>query len=134
MVVLKAKFTILIWWSSIFISLVFSSASIKLTSILAETIYSNIESGHQWNTSSIRVKWSDRGAFILSLDWMLVYATLTVWMNLSLYSKSCKGDQISMTNMIYWYIWQIRLLLFKWHPWCQAFPKMTGAGSFEKCM
>ena len=74
MVVLSAKFTILISWSPICIPLILLSALMKLTSTTAAIFYKSMESKHPWRTH-IRVKGPDRRLFILILDSILVYAT-----------------------------------------------------------
>ena len=65
----------------------------KLASTSAALIYDTNESGHPWRASCIRVKGSDRRPYILILDWILVYATLIVRMNFSLYPTFCKTEK-----------------------------------------
>ena len=76
MMVLSAKFTILISWSPIYITLIVLLVSMKLASTSAKIIYYSI--GHPWRTPRISVKESDKMSFILTLNWMLVYATLII--------------------------------------------------------
>ena len=71
MVVLSVKFTILISWSPIVISLTLLSALMKLASTSATMLYNSMGSRHPWHTN-IRVKGSDRRPFILILDWIFV--------------------------------------------------------------
>ena len=56
-------------------------------------MHNSIESGKSWRTPRIRVKGSDRRPFILILDWMLVNATLIMWMNLAPYPNFCKAGK-----------------------------------------
>ena len=72
MVVLSAKFTILISWSRFCISLIVLSALMKLASTSDAILYNSMESRHLWRLQ-IRVKRSDRRPFILILDLILVY-------------------------------------------------------------
>ena len=63
--VLTAKFTILIFWSSVFNS---TSFSLKLVRTLVTTTYNNMDSGQSWETSyMMRVKLAERRPFILIL-------------------------------------------------------------------
>ena len=71
-VVLSAKFTILISWSPICIPLIILSVLMKLTSTSITIMYNSMESRHPWQTR-IMVKGSDRRPFILFLDSILVY-------------------------------------------------------------
>ena len=72
MVVLSVKFTILISWSPICISLILLSALMRLASTSAAvcTVWTGDTFGEH-----TRVKGSDRRPFILILDSILVYAT-----------------------------------------------------------
>ena len=54
----------------------------KLASTSAAIIYNTNE-----------VKRSDRGPFILILDWMLVYVTLIIQMNFAPYPDFCKTEK-----------------------------------------
>ena len=73
----------------------------KLTSTSAAKMYNSIESGHPWKTPRIKIKGSDRRPFILILDWMLVKATLIMWMNLSLYLNIYKAEMTkSQTTLL----------------------------------
>ena len=94
MVVLAAKFTILIPWSIICILLILLSASMKLASTLARIMYNSIESERPRWTPRIRVKGLYGRPFILILDWMLVYPTSIMWMNLFPYPNFCKAEKI----------------------------------------
>ena len=71
MVVLSAKFTILISWFPVCILLIVLSALIKLASTSAAILFNSMESRHPWLTH-IRVKWSDSRSFILISDSILV--------------------------------------------------------------
>ena len=77
MVLLSAKFTILMSWhpNCIPLILLISIALMKLASTSAAILYNSMESRHPWQTN-IRVKGSERRQFILILDSILVYATL----------------------------------------------------------
>ena len=92
MVVLSAKFTILISWSPICIPLILLSAFMKLTSTSGAILYNSMESRHPWRTN-IRVKGSDRRLLFLILYSILVYATWIMWMNLSPYPNLCKVEK-----------------------------------------
>ena len=74
MVVLSAKFTIVIPWSLICICLIVLSALKKLAGTSEAILYNNMESRHPWRTRT-RVNVSDRRSFILILYLTLVYAT-----------------------------------------------------------
>ena len=63
MVVLSAKFTILISWSPICIPLILLSALMKLASTSATILYNSMESRHPWRTNT-RIKGSDRRSFV----------------------------------------------------------------------
>ena len=96
MVVLSAKFTILISWSPIYIPFILLSALMKLTSTPAAILYNSMESRYQWWTN-VRVKESDRRPFILILDSILVYAALIMWMNLSPCPNLFKAEKVKST-------------------------------------
>ena len=66
-VVLAAKFTILISWSPSCIPLILLSALMKLASTSAAILYNSMESRHPWQTH-IRVKGSVGDRFILISD------------------------------------------------------------------
>ena len=68
MVVLSAKFTILILWHPFRIPLILSWASMTLGSMSATIMDNSIESGDPWLISDIMVKGSDRRPFILILE------------------------------------------------------------------
>ena len=69
-VVSSAKFTILISWSHISISLILLLALKKLASTSATIMYKSTENRYPWQTSRIRVKGSDRRHFwIHLLNW-----------------------------------------------------------------
>ena len=68
-------------------------ASMKLASTSAAIICNTNESGNPWQTPCIKMKGSDRGPFILILDWMLVYATLIIQMNFSPFPNFCKTEK-----------------------------------------
>ena len=89
----SAKFTNLISWSPVCNPFILLSASMKLASTSAVTIYNTNESGNPWWTTYIRVKRSDMRPFILILDWMLVYATLIIQMNFALYPNFFKTEK-----------------------------------------
>ena len=74
MVVLSAKFTILISWSPICIPLILLSTLMRLASTSVVILYNSMDSRHPWRTQ-IGVKGSDRRPFVLILDSILVYAT-----------------------------------------------------------
>ena len=57
--------------------------SMKMASTAVAVIYNSIESGQSWWTPHVKVKGSDRRSFTLVLDWILVYPTSIMWMNLS---------------------------------------------------
>ena len=100
MVVLSAKFTISISWSPICISLILLLALMKLASTSAAIMYKSIENRHPWQTSRVRVKGSDRRPFILILDWILVYTSLTMWMNLSPYPNLYKAEKLKSQSTL----------------------------------
>ena len=74
MVVLSVKFTILILWCPICITLILLSALLRLASTSAAILYNNLDSWHHCQTH-MGAKGSDRRPFILILDSILVYAT-----------------------------------------------------------
>ena len=100
MVVSSAKITVMISWSPICILLVLLSTSMKLASASAAIINNSIERRHPWRIPHIRVKRSDRRPFISILDWMLVYATFFMRMNLSPYSNFCKAEKIKSQSTL----------------------------------
>ena len=99
MVVLSPKFTILISWSPTCILLILLSTLMKLGSTSVTTLYKSMGSKHPWRTN-IRVKGLDRRPFVLTLDLILVYATLIMWINLSPYPNLCKAEKIKSTVRI----------------------------------
>ena len=92
---LSTKFTNLISWSPISVPLILLFKSMKLTSLQFTIMYRSIESGHPWWTPRIRVNGSDRRPFILILHWLLVHATLIMFINLSPYANFCKPEKIT---------------------------------------
>ena len=74
----SAKFTILISWSPICVPLILFLTLMKLASTSAIIRYNSMENRHPCQTPRIEVKGSDRGPFILILDWILVYPTSTM--------------------------------------------------------
>ena len=96
---MSAKFTILISWYPICISLILLSALMKLASTSAAILYNSMESRHHLQTH-IRGKESDRRPFILILDSIMVYVILIMRMNLSPYPNLCKAEQIKSTLRI----------------------------------
>ena len=72
MMLSSAKFTILISWSPIYISLIFISESMNIVSNSAAMMHSNNEKGQPSRNHWIMVKESDRRQFTLILDWILV--------------------------------------------------------------
>ena len=68
-------------------------ALMKLASTAASIMYKSIKNRHPWQTSYVRVKGSDRRPFILILDWILVYTSLTIRINLSPYSNLKDKDK-----------------------------------------
>ena len=99
-VVSSAKFTILISWSPICIGLILLLALKNLASTSATIIYKSIENKHPWQTSRVRVKRSDRRPFILILGWILMYKSLTMWMNLSPYANLCKSEKLKSQSTL----------------------------------
>ena len=100
MVVSSAKFIILISWSPTSIPLILLLALMKLASTSAAITYKIIEKRHPWQTSRVRVKGTDRGPFILILDWILVYTSLTMWMNFSPYPNLCKAEKVKFQSTL----------------------------------
>ena len=65
----------------------------KLASTSAAIMYKSIENRHPWQSSHVKVEGSDRRPFILILDWILVYTSLTMsWMDLSPYPNLRKAE------------------------------------------
>ena len=100
MVVLSTKFTILILWPPICISLILLLALVKLTRTSAAIMYKSRENRHPWQTSRVRVKESDRRPFKLILDWILVSTSLTMSMNLSPYPNLCKVEKLKSQSIL----------------------------------
>ena len=100
MVVLSAKFTIIISWSPMCLPLILLLALMKLASTSATIMYKSRENRHPWQTSYVRVKGSDRRPFILILYWILVYPSLTIWMNLSPYPDLCKAEKLKSQSTL----------------------------------
>ena len=99
-------------------SLILLLALMKLASTSAAIMYKSIENRHPWQTSRVRVKGSDRRPFILILDWILVYTSLTIWMNLSPYPKLCKAEKLKIQSTLrisqkdfYSVIWHINYVI-----------------------
>ena len=68
---------------------------IKQSSTSAAKMYKSRENRHPCQTSRVRVKGSDRRPFIIILDWILVYTSLTMWwMNLSPYPNLRKAEKL----------------------------------------
>ena len=66
-----------------------------MASTSAEIMCKSIENRYPWQTSHVRVKGSDWRPFILILDWILVYTSLTTWwMDLSPYPNLCKAEKL----------------------------------------
>ena len=61
----SAKLTVSVSWFPIWTPFTLVLEIMKLASTSAAMMYNNIESGHPWQTPRIRVKESDRRAFIL---------------------------------------------------------------------
>ena len=99
MMILSAKFTILIPWSPICIPLILLSALAKLASTSTAILYKIIKSRHPWRTHT-KVKGSDMRRFMLILDSMLIYVTQNMWMNLSPYPNLCNAEKIKATVRI----------------------------------
>ena len=113
MVVLSAKFTILISWSPFCIPLVILSVLIKLEGTSIAILYNSLESRHIWRTR-IMVKGLDKRLFILFLDLILVYHVNQLWscewvcLHIRAYAKQKRQNQL------YGYYRKI-LLQFIWH-------------------
>ena len=75
-------------------------ALMKLASTSAAIMYKSIENRHPWQIFCVRVKGSDRRPFILILDWILVYTSLTMWMNLSPYPNLCKAEKLKSQSTL----------------------------------
>ena len=67
---------------------------------LVATIFNSMENSYPWQNPRVRVKWSDRGPSILILDWMLVYTSSTMWMNLSPYPNLWKGEKLKSQSTL----------------------------------
>ena len=93
-VMLSAKLTILISWSPICTTLILLLALMKLASTSFAVMYNSMENRQPWQTSQVRVKGSDKRPFILILHWILVYASSTMWMNLSPYLNLWKAEKL----------------------------------------
>ena len=100
MVVSLAKFTILISWSPICVPLILLLALMKLASTSATIIYKSIENRRPWKTPHVRVKGSDWKPFILVLDWILLYTSLTMRLNLSPYPNLCKAEKLKSQSTL----------------------------------
>ena len=100
MVKSSAKFTVLISWSPICIPLILLLALMKLANTSAAIMYNSMENRHPWQTSRERVKGSDRRLFILLLDWILVYTSLTMWMDLSPDPYLCKAEKLKSQSTL----------------------------------
>ena len=114
MVVSSAKFTILISWSPFCILLILLLALMKLESTSTAIMCKSIENKHPWQISRVMVKGSDRRPFILILDWILVYTSLTMWMNLSPYPNLCKAEKLKSQSTLKGYYRKI-FIPFIWH-------------------
>ena len=94
MVVLSAKFTILISWSLISIPLILLSALMRLTSTSTTILHNSIDSRHPWRTH-IGFKGSDRRPFILILESILVCATCEwICLDIRTYAKQKRWNQL----------------------------------------
>ena len=93
-VMLSAKLTILISWSPICTPLILLLALMKLASTSVAVTYNSMENRQSWQTSQVRLKGSDKRPFILILHWILVYASSTMWMNLSPYLNLWKAEKL----------------------------------------
>ena len=71
-----------------------------MASTSAAIMYKSIENRHHWQTSRVRVKGSDRRPFVLILDWILVYTSLTIWMKLSSYPNLCKAEKLKSQSTL----------------------------------
>ena len=94
MMVSSAKFTILISWIATCIPLILLLELMKLGSNSVAIFYKSIGNRHSWQTSHVLGKGPDRRPFISILDWILVYTSLTMWMNLSPYPDLCKAEKL----------------------------------------
>ena len=94
--VLSIKLTILISYFHSFNPFI----DINEIGTLAAIFYNSMGSRQPWFTSK-RVKGSDRRAFILILDLILVYATLIVWINFSQYPNLFKSENIKSTLTLF---------------------------------
>ena len=94
------KFTILISWFPICIPLILLLALMKLASSSAAIMYKSIENRHPWLTSCVRMNGSKRRPFILILDWILVYTSLTMWMKLSSYPNLSKAEKLKSKSTL----------------------------------
>ena len=63
-------------------------------------MYNIIDSGHPWRTPWLRVIGSDRRPFILILDWMSLYATLIMQVNLTPYPNFWKSEEIKSQSAL----------------------------------
>ena len=97
MVVLSAKFTILISWSPFCIPLVILSVLIKLEGTSITILYNSLESRHIWRTR-IMVKGLDRRVrFDIGVS---CESTLIMWISLSPYPSLCKAEKTKSTLRI----------------------------------
>ena len=94
MMVSSAKITVLISWSPICILLILLLTLMKLARTSAAIMYKSVENRHPWQTSRVRAKGSESRSFILILDWILVYTSLTMWMNLFPCPNLCKAVKL----------------------------------------
>ena len=121
MVVSSAKFTILISWSPLCITLIILSVLMKLESTSIAIMYNSMNSRHPWETR-INVKGSNRRTFILKF----FESTLMMWMNLSLYPNLCKTEKVKSTlrilqKDIYWVYLAYQLSHNEWKE-CKIIP------------
>ena len=100
MVVSSAKFTISISSSPICIPLIFLLTLKKLASTSVTIMFKSIENRHPWETSRVRVKGSDRRPFILIFHWILVYTSLTMWMNLPPNPNLSKAEKLKSQSTL----------------------------------
>ena len=89
MEVLSVKFTVLISWSPICISLMLLLVLMKLASTSAAILCNSMDSRHPWQTH-ISVKGSNKRPFILILDSILVYLNEFVSITEPMQSKKKK--------------------------------------------
>ena len=99
-ILLSPKFTILISWSHVCILLILLLALMKLASTSAATIYKRLENKHPWQNYRVRQKELDKTPFILILDWILVYTSLTMWMDLSPYPNLRKAEKLKYQSTL----------------------------------